>query len=496
MFRNDHFRFGLVASLAMALIVACNPLAPRVVLVTPDRTQPGSAASPTPRSRTNTQTPPTSVPAPTPTSTVHVEASQLDGLRLLFWHPFSGERQAQLEKMAVAFSRQNDWGIQVQLKAWNGWGEMDEQVRQIPVAKEKPDLAVGYNDQVLRWDGGGYLFVDLDEYVDDPQWGLTAEERQAFYPAIWAQDYVPDGLVRGQLALGGRRLGLPWHRSGLFFFYNTTWGRELGFRTPPSSPAELLEQACTAAEANLQDADSANNGTGGWLVTSEPGLLASWIFAYGGEIARPDRTGYQFNTPEARQALDALYEFYASGCAWTGLEVDPHEAFASRQALFVVDSLVGETDIDAALEYADNQDDWLLLPFFSPSGEPVIDVSGPSLLLARTTPERQLASWLFARWLVSVENQADWAAATGYLPVSTTAVQALKTADATPALRQALPFLAYAHPEPIYASWYVLRWSLAEALDQLMIADLPAASITAILENLDRLAAEVHNQAR
>jgi multiple sugar transport system substrate-binding protein/sn-glycerol 3-phosphate transport system substrate-binding protein len=117
-------------------------------------------------------------------------------------------------------------------------------------------------------------------------------------------------------------------------------------------------------------------------------------------------------------------------------------------------------------------------------------------LLAHTTPERQLASWLFARWLVSIENQAAWAEATGYLPVSTAAAQALRTTNATPALRQALPFLAYAHPEPVYASWYILRWSLAEALDQLMIADLPAARIPAILENLDSLADEVHNLVR
>jgi hypothetical protein len=130
LFRNVGFRLGLVGSLALVLLVACNPLAPRVVLVTPDRTQPGKAASSTPRPRAFTQTPITSIPERTPTSTVHVEASQLNGLRLLFWHPFSGERQVQLEKMAAAFNNQNDWGIRVQLKAWNGWGELDEQARQ------------------------------------------------------------------------------------------------------------------------------------------------------------------------------------------------------------------------------------------------------------------------------------------------------------------------------------------------------------------------------
>jgi hypothetical protein len=42
----------------------------------------------------------------------------------------------------------------------------------------------------------------------------------------------------------------------------------------------------------------------------------------------------------------------------------------------------------------------------------------------------------------------------------------------------------------------MLRWSLAEALDQLSATDLSSGKIVGILENLDKLAAEVHSQAR
>lgn len=496
MHQNVSFRQLLLALLILALLASCNPLSPKIVVLTPGSSRPGATASAMPHRGVPTQPKLVGTATPVPTSTVQVSAEELDGLKLVFWHPFSGARQKQLMKMVEAFNRQNEWGIQIQLKAWNGWGELDEQARLLPVSKEKPDLMVGYNYQVLRWDSGGYLFVDLDNYVDDTQWGLTAEERQVFYPAIWSQDFVADGMIRGQQVPGGRRLGLPWYQSGLFFFYNATWAGELGFKSPPNNPAELLAQACAAAEVNRKDANRTNDGTGGWLVTSEPGLLAAWIFAYGGEIARPDRKGYQFNTAEARQAVEDLYEFYDSGCAWTDLEVDPHEAFADRKALLVVDSLVNETDFDNALHRAGSQDKWVLLPFYSPAGEPVVDVTGPGLLVSQTTPERQLASWLFVRWMVSAPNQADWSQATGYLPVSTSAVNELKNANISPALHQALPFIAYAHPEPVYASWYTLHWSLVEALDQILVPDLNAQKLAAILESLDKLASEVHSQVR
>jgi multiple sugar transport system substrate-binding protein len=446
----------------------------------------------------NTSTPTLLVddPTPIPTSTVLVDTSQLDGLELVFWHPFMGARQKALAKMVEIFNQQNEWGIRIQPKAWNGWGDLDEQARLIPVSKEKPDLLLGYNDQVLRWDAGGYLFLDLDNYIEDSRWGLSPEERQAFYPAIWAQDYVPDGLIQGKLDPGGRRLGLPWYRSSLFFVYNTSWADELGFTSAPKKPEDLLLQACAAADANRKDTERNNDGTGGWLITPEPSLLSAWIFAYGGEIARPDRKGYQFDTPEARQALESIYEFYDSGCAWTSLDADPHDAFASRRTLFFVDSQAEESDIEDALDRAGNEDEWQLLPFLSPDGEPVIDVTGPGLIISQSTPARQLASWLFARWLVSAQNQAEWAGVTGFLPVSTTAVELLKKAQTSPALRQALPFLPYSHPEPVYASWYTLHWGLTEALSQLLVPDLSSEKINGILKNLDRLATEVHSQER
>lgn len=496
MFCMRSLRQAALSLLILAILAGCNPLTSKVVDEIPAGSKTATTASAPSSHATPTQRPAAGTPTLAPTSAVQIDAEQLNGLDLLFWHPFSGVRQKQLAKMVETFNRQNQWGIEITLQAWNGWGELDEQARSISVLDKKPDILVGYNDQVLRWDASGYLFVDLDDYIEDAQWGLGLDERQAFYPAIWAQDFIPDGLVQGQQVPGGRRLGIPWYRSGLFFFYNATWGRELGFESPPDSPAELLLQSCTAAEANYKDADRANDGTGGWLVTPEPGLLPAWIFAFEGEIARPDREGYQFNTHEARQALEEMYEFYDSGCAWTGLEVDAHEAFAGRQALLVVDAVVSEVDFEDALNRFDNGDEWRLLPFFSPANEPVISVTGPSILVVKTSPERQLAGWLFARWLVSPDNQAAWAAATGFLPVSSKAVDLLNAAKPPSALRQALPFLPYSHPEPAYASWYTLRWSLAEALDQLSAPDLSAEKLAEILETLDKLAVEVHSQVR
>ena len=46
----------------------------------------------------------------------------------------------------------------------------------------------------------------------------------------------------------------------------------------------------------------------------------------------------------------------------------------------------------------------------------MIDVYGASLSVFKSTPERQLAAWLFLKWLAEPEQQAKWSRGTNYFP--------------------------------------------------------------------------------
>jgi ABC-type glycerol-3-phosphate transport system substrate-binding protein len=213
-----------------------------------------------------------------------------------------------------------------------------------------PDLAVGYNYAIQSWDTPTGQVVDLTPYVNDAEWGLSAEEQADFYPLIWEQDVVDD-----------MRLGMPAQRFAQVLYYNQTWARQLGFSNPPETPEEFRRQACAAALANNADDDTDNNGTGGWLVNTTPPAVLSWMYAFDSEIVASTGSGYDFNTPETHTSLEFLRRLYDDGCSWQMLSDYAEPQFAARRALFTTGSIADLPYVAAALEDAGNPDDWSVI---------------------------------------------------------------------------------------------------------------------------------------
>ena len=435
-----------------------------------------------------TQTP---TPTPAPVSTLDVQADELDGLTITFWHPWRGEQEALVQDMLAEFNRTNPWGITVQASAYDGLGWLEEAVEAGVNGGALPDLLIGYNYQAQHWDVTGRVLVDLNEYASDPTWGLRAEEQADFYPAFWSQD------ISSSATGVGKRLGLPLHRSALVLYYNRSFSLSLGFSGLPDSTYELRQRACAAAESNASDGQSGNDGSGGWLITPQPSLLVGWVYAFGGEIARTDGRGYQFNTAEVGQALDYLKSLQDSGCAYQAPGANPAAEFATRRALFYISSLSELPAVEAAFTAAGNRDSWTVLPLPGAEAEPVLVTYGPDLMITRSETARELAAWLAAEWLVDPANQAQWAAANNLLPVRQSALELLgRPLAEDPQWAAAVALLPLARSEPAYASWSVMRWALNDAMAALFDPAFSSGQIPDLLEALDQTALEIFTQVR
>lgn len=423
-------------------------------------------------------------------STLGVTASELTGLKVSLWHPWTGATGAALQAILDEFNRTNKWGITVQTSPYEGFGRLDEAVESALTSDSLPDMLVDYGYQARHWDGNGIL-TDLTPYVNDPAWGLTSDEQVDFYPSFWAEDLVVAGSTRQT-----RRLGIPFYRSAYVLFYNQTWARELGYPDLPATPEDFRVRACAAAESVARQGDKSNLGKGGLLITPQPGALVGWIHAFGGGITNPDSTGYLFNTPETRRAFESLKGLQESGCAWSETGAEPQKEFANRQALFVVGSLFDIPAQREAFIQATSTDEWVVIPFPS-SNQPVVDAYGPSLLITRSTPAQQLAAWLVIEWLVYPPNQAEWVKELKTYPTRQNTLSYLSEAvRASPQWAQALKLLPDARSEPSLASWSVVRWALEDATAQLFNPQFSADQIPSLLENLDSVAAEVFSQVR
>ena len=155
----------------------------------------------------------------------------------------------------------------------------------------------------------------------------------------------------------------------------------------------------------------------------------------------------------------------------------------------------------AAFRKAGNRDRWTVIPYPSESGDPAISAYGPSYTLIKskpavTAPERQLAAWLFARWMTSPINQASLAEATSSLPLRRSTLDYLL--NYRPRLssqwRAGLDLTPYAHDEPADPSWYTVRWAVSDAASQLFKWYFTMDQMPATVRLLDRTAAELYRR--
>ncbi|NJN43680.1 MAG: extracellular solute-binding protein [Anaerolineae bacterium] len=134
---------------------------------------------------------------------------------------------------------------------------------------------------------------------------------------------------------------------------------------------------------------------------------------------------YTFNTSEVAEAFGFLHDLYASDCAWRPEPTFPNAEFATRQGLFYSSSLGGLFFQQEAFDDAGNNDEWTMIGYPSPDGQPKTHIFGPGYNIFQTTPESQLAAWLFVKWVSTPANQARWTQISGSFPARASAVEFL-----------------------------------------------------------------------
>ncbi len=378
------------------------------------------------------------------------------------------------------FNQSNTWGLTVEASPYESYEALFQQVDS-PQGGDIPDMLVGYPYQLRSLDQTAHLLVDLAPYVQDPNWGLSSQEQADFNPLFWQQDLV-----------SGKRLGVPFFRTAQVLYYNQSQARELGFAAAPATPTEFSAQACAAAKANRNAADSAMRGTGGWAVNTDVPTMEAWLYAFGSSITAPDGQSYALSTTQTTQAFTFLKDLFDNTCAWSAQDASPVTEFASRQAVIIAGSLAGLDAQANAFSAANNKDAWTVIPFPSPSGKPVVSAYGPSFAVLKSNPEVQLAAWLFARWMISPQNQARWIEANASLPLGAQVLPLLNTYKAAhPQWAAALELLPDARLEPGLASWGEVRWSLSDAGGRLFSPIFPANLIPQMVGMLNDTAAEL-----
>jgi len=453
--------------LAAVTLSACSPGSPTP---TPTLALPTVAGTIAPiPTATRTQTPP-----------IGVDPASLRGVSLQVWHAFTGGSGSVFTEQVDQFNSVNEWGIAVTQTGYGDYTTLFDAVNSALESGSTPNLVAALPEQILSWDASASV-VDLSLYLSDPAWGLGRDVISDFPPIFLAQDN-----------LDGKQLGVPAQRSARVLFYNKTWAHELGFDSPPATADEFRQQACAANASFRADADPQNDGYGGWVVDTNWQTTYSWLLAFGGGLV--DGNVYGFRTDPNLAALQFLKGLFDDHCAWLSTEPTPFDSFASRSALFISGDLAEVPMANESMSRLNNIDEWTLVPFPGTSGR-VLVTYGPSYSVLKSTPEKQLAAWLFTRWLLSPENQTQWVKATGLFPLRTSILDRIDAyRTASPQWDSAVGDLPLAQGVPQLVSWRKVRYVLEDGTKVIFRTGIPVDQIPSILTEMDSTAKEISNK--
>jgi ABC-type glycerol-3-phosphate transport system substrate-binding protein len=406
----------------------------------------------------------------------------LRGVQVKLWDPWFGAEASLIESQVAKFNTENEWGIVVSAESKGNYSELFTQTEAALKESTYPQIVIGFPEHALEWQD---YVLDMTPYVNDPLYGFNPSEISDFPTVIWDQDEVD-----------GKRFGMPAQRTARFILYNQSWARELGFDSPPATSSEFEQQACAAHKALGSDEDPNNDALGGWLIDTNAMTPLSWMLAFGGGIQ--EEKNYRFLTPGNIATFRYLKVLQQKNCAWVAsADLSPFDRFASRQALFATASLEDFPDQARALAAANSRDEWTVLKFPGDEHDALV-VYGSSFIVFQSDDVKQLASWLFIRWILSAENQARWVQSTGLFPLRDSTMNLLADYSTShPQWAEAVKLLPQGKNTPQLASWRLVKIMLedgfSDMFDTIRHPDLTDGQIPLILRQMDDTAADLNN---
>jgi ABC-type glycerol-3-phosphate transport system substrate-binding protein len=136
---------------------------------------------------------------------------------------------------------------------------------------------------------------------------------------------------------------------------------------------------------------------------------------------------------------------------------------------------------DAAEAAGTEPDEWNIGPLPHTTPDPVQNIYGGDVMIPATTPETQLAAWIFIKYYTSPEVQAAWVKASNYFPTRAGTAEFLGDYMAENTIwASAVELLPYGIYEPQLISYQSVRDAASQAFNEI----LQGGDIQEVLDNL------------
>lgn len=367
-------------------------------------------------------------------------------VEVTIWHQYSDQYEVWFQKAADEFQVENP-NIRIKLQ-YQPADQYEAKVMAAAKADDLPSMVHSAAANMTSYINEGAL-VNLDDFIYDSTVGY--ENFDTDINAGLNQMYVP---------WDNKRYAMPLFLGGNVFFYNKTMFDELKIE-PPKTWSEVDTVAAAVSEK------IGKPGFGFQIVVD--GYMEILTQA-GGEVVSLENKTVGFDSDVAKEKVSWLKELIDKRAArlvgddkhftnpFANGDVGCYIALSGNYG-YLVNAVGDKFELGAA-------------PIPQEGPKKFVSLSEPVFAIAKTNPEEELASWLFLKYLLSPQVNAECATVFGALPASTEAMNQPVYQDflkVNPVAKAVYEQRDSYGCMPTVAGWYELRKSLDKALEEIML---------------------------
>jgi ABC-type glycerol-3-phosphate transport system substrate-binding protein len=354
---------------------------------------------------------------------------------ITLWHALSGPQQAALDAMVRKFNDTNGKGIAVTALYQGNYTQLYAKTLAAIQAGTLPDLGHAYDSHVADYARAGVV-VDLGPYKDSPKNGLTKQSQNDIYNGYYEANTFPQ--------FGNKLLSWPFTKSVAVMYVNEDVLKEIG----RPAPRTWDEFEATAKAATKRDS-SGRTTRYGFGFNPDATYFDAQVVARGGKLMAADNKTIAWDGREGLAVLQMADRMSKDGTAYSPKGNDwQTDLAAGKLALYFSSSSLLPFVMDVA-----NRSGARLSVVNLPQADPATAKTvqfGANVAIFKSTTDRQLASWLFIRWLSDTDQTAALAATSYFMPLRASAAdtQVLKDYWArVPQGRQSFDLIKVSAPE-------------------------------------------------
>lgn len=349
------------------------------------------------------------------------EEAQLDTSKettITFWHRMGASSQLLVQEWIQEFQAMYPNITVIEEKAAGDYTALSDKIALAIPAGNQPDISESYPDHIARY-AAAKAPLALNNFISNPNIGLTEEEINDFLPGLWAegQSYDNEGTI----------LSMPFTKSSEAFFYNETYFNEHGYSVPTT-----WDEVFAIAE----DIKQREPGSYPFGYDSEDNLFITaskqWGAPYTGYNEETGAGEVLFNNQESKDMVKYFKDKIDEGLMITrSLNGDAYNSDSMKVANPKTYMYVGSTGgtryayVGMPQEVFDSGYRVGVAPLPGFSKEQSYQIQqGPNINLFKSNDEqRMIAAWLFAKYMTSSEKTAEFSIPSGYAPIRYSAYQ-------------------------------------------------------------------------